>query len=467
MNRFLRVGERYALSKRKPKYIKLRYISLLAVLTTMCLYAVKQVSAQEAEPAATAVADIKPLQIGDTIPEWLWHHPLQVVNHPEGRDTITLNDYRDKKLIILDFWSTWCGSCVAAMPRIHGLERAFVAKMKVVPVSRETGERVAPLLSTNKTVRHLDLFSVVGDEALRTAFPHKLVPHYVWISTAGEVGAVTTSERVNAKNVELFLDGEQARIPIRQEIDANRPLFLSDNIELDDLAHYSVLTKGRYDGLPSGNRFRKENGVVRGRAITNSSVLKLYRAAAYHLFKKLGDQFTPKRLILAVSDTSRLVPQKNAQGGSENLFNFELIVPSGKADSLYEIMLQALNRYTDYHGHIEIQGIKCLILAKIGDLDRIKTKGGKPAIGLFSTKEQSHFINHPIALFINRLNENGSIPLPVVDETGYTENVDIKLSGETALDILRNELRQQNLDLVEGYRPLRMFILEEKPSSSF
>src|SRR5690606_14182674 len=31
--------------------------SLLAVLTTMCLYAVKQASAQQAEPAATAVAD--------------------------------------------------------------------------------------------------------------------------------------------------------------------------------------------------------------------------------------------------------------------------------------------------------------------------------------------------------------------------------------------------------------------------
>ncbi|MGV3762029.1 hypothetical protein [Parapedobacter sp.] len=29
----------------------------MAVLTTMCLYAVKQVSAQQAEPAATAVVD--------------------------------------------------------------------------------------------------------------------------------------------------------------------------------------------------------------------------------------------------------------------------------------------------------------------------------------------------------------------------------------------------------------------------
>ncbi|HWK98952.1 MAG TPA: SusC/RagA family TonB-linked outer membrane protein, partial [Parapedobacter sp.] len=39
------------------KQYTIKYLSLLAVLTSMCLYAVKQASAQQAEPAATAVAD--------------------------------------------------------------------------------------------------------------------------------------------------------------------------------------------------------------------------------------------------------------------------------------------------------------------------------------------------------------------------------------------------------------------------
>src|SRR5690606_538187 len=111
MKQKLRLGDRYALTKHKRKQTTIRYISLLAVLTSMCLYAVKQVSAQQAEPAATAVADIKPLQIGDTIPEYLWQLPLQVVNHPKGQETITLNKHRGK-LIILDFWATWCVLCL-------------------------------------------------------------------------------------------------------------------------------------------------------------------------------------------------------------------------------------------------------------------------------------------------------------------------------------------------------------------
>src|SRR5690606_38373281 len=39
-------------------------------------------------------AKIKPLQVGDTIPEEVWNMPLQVVNHSTGKDTITLTDYR-------------------------------------------------------------------------------------------------------------------------------------------------------------------------------------------------------------------------------------------------------------------------------------------------------------------------------------------------------------------------------------
>src|SRR5690606_1352951 len=130
----LRLRDCYALTKHKRKQYTIRYLSLLAVVMSMCLYAVKQVSAQEAEPAATAVADIKPLHIGDTVPEYVWQLPLQVVNHPEGKKVITLNEYRGK-MIILDFWGTFCSSCIAAMPRINEVQQQFLDKMVVLPVS--------------------------------------------------------------------------------------------------------------------------------------------------------------------------------------------------------------------------------------------------------------------------------------------------------------------------------------------
>ncbi|SFC84156.1 Thiol-disulfide isomerase or thioredoxin [Parapedobacter composti] len=450
MKRILRIGEGYALSK--------RYSSLLAAVTIMCLYAVKQASAQEAEPAATAVADIIPLKIGDSIPGYLWHMPLQVVNHPEGKEAITLNDYRCK-LIILDFWATWCSSCIAAMPRIHRLEKEHAGEMAVIPVTYETADKVVPFLSSNKTMQPLGVYSVVADELLKAAFPHRGVPHYVWISPAGSVGAITTSERVTAENIRQLLDGDNIGIPVKNDIDPERPLFLSDAIQLDDLTHYSVFTKGKYDGLPSGNRFRKENGVVRGRALTNTSMLGIYKTVAYHLFERNGERFYEKRLLVEPEGS------KGAMRMTDGLYNYELIVPVRKADSLYDYMLADLNRYTGLKGRIEKRKIKCLVLKAMGGgLDGIKTKGGPPVISLFSARTKSSvFTNSPIKYFVSRLNDNRDVPFLVIDETGYAGNVDLELPGTPDLSAIRMELERQNLRLEEDYRWLNMFILESNP----
>src|SRR5690606_27828745 len=161
MKQKLRLGDCYALTKHKPRYLKIRYFSLVAVLTTMCLYAVKQVSAQQAEPAATAVADIKPLQIGDTIPEWLWHLPLQVVNHPEEKDTITLGEYRNKRLVVLEFWGSRCPPCIKAVDEIHILSKLFNDDFAALPIltHSELDESTVPFMRK----RGWTLPSVVGD----------------------------------------------------------------------------------------------------------------------------------------------------------------------------------------------------------------------------------------------------------------------------------------------------------------
>lgn len=59
--------------------------------------------------------EFTPLKIGDKIPEQLWDMPLWVVNQSDGKDTIKLRDYEKEKLIVLDFWATWCSPCVQSM----------------------------------------------------------------------------------------------------------------------------------------------------------------------------------------------------------------------------------------------------------------------------------------------------------------------------------------------------------------
>src|SRR5690606_19683315 len=61
------------------------------------------------------------VQRGNPIPDVLWNMPLTIWNAADDRtETITLGDYRGK-VIILDFWATWCKSCIVNMPRMFDL----------------------------------------------------------------------------------------------------------------------------------------------------------------------------------------------------------------------------------------------------------------------------------------------------------------------------------------------------------
>lgn len=66
------------------------------------------------DSGADGLPSTKALNIGDKIPQFFWDTPLEVVNHPSGQKTIKLSEYRDKKIIILDFWATWCSACISA-----------------------------------------------------------------------------------------------------------------------------------------------------------------------------------------------------------------------------------------------------------------------------------------------------------------------------------------------------------------
>src|SRR3546814_224768 len=156
---------------------------------------------------------------------YLWHLPLQVVNHFKGRETITLNDFRGK-LIILDFWATWCGSCVTAMPKIDELRHEFIEKANIFPITYEDSARINTFLKTNKLISKERMTFITNDSLLHQAFPHRLIPHYVWISPAGMVLSTTNATEVTSKNIALALQTNVASWNTKIDVNANLTIFL-------------------------------------------------------------------------------------------------------------------------------------------------------------------------------------------------------------------------------------------------
>jgi len=211
MKRILSAGEGYALfptniNYRMPRYFPAWRAPLLFVLSFfMCLQALV---AKGTDPASDAgrtvllqqgsivVDSIKPLTIGDRIPETLWNLPLKVVNHPEGKDTITLQEYRGK-LIILDFWATWCSYCLLSLPELSTIQGLYSDQVEVLMVNtlstRDSTSKIVDFFRNRTDLfPHAKIPSVVSDQVLKSYFPHQYIPHYIVIDKRGWVILLST-----------------------------------------------------------------------------------------------------------------------------------------------------------------------------------------------------------------------------------------------------------------------------------
>ena len=137
---------------------------------------------------------IAPLQIGDPVPDIFLEN---IINHPRG--TAHLSDFKGK-LLILDFWATWCRPCIQAIPRFEQLQREFGNQLQILMVTSQPSTSIAKFFSD----RGFTLPSVTGDQKLSKLFPHKYVPHEVWIKD-GKIIAITGEAEVTANNIKAQL----------------------------------------------------------------------------------------------------------------------------------------------------------------------------------------------------------------------------------------------------------------------
>ncbi|MGK9126682.1 TlpA family protein disulfide reductase [Olivibacter sp. SA151] len=282
------------------------YLTALNVLFCVCLAHAGQrgVGNSAATGVALSTDSIKPLQIGNTIPEALWHMPLQMVKAgQEGSTTVKLNDYKGK-LIILDFWATWCTACIAAMPKVDSVRERFKEEMVVLPVTYEREDKLLPFLQSNRIVNELKLTTVYGDSILSTYFAHKLIPHYVWIYKNNFYTA-TRANDISETNIRQLLSSDEIHAQQKVDIlDFNAQIPLLCNVANKEFAvkgFNNVSFCNEIDGLGSKEGVSKLNNLTR-RYFINRPLKELYRRALNSPHERLvfelpGQPFTGESLF--------------------------------------------------------------------------------------------------------------------------------------------------------------------------
>lgn len=402
--------------------------------------------------ATTSFAQTKPLKIGENLPENVWSTPLQLVNHPQK--TITLNQDKDK-LILLDFWNTWCSSCLLNFPKMEELQKQFGDKIKILAVSNQDRLVLEKFFASKNGQRYKNVVSVAGDKMFHQLFPHKGVPYIIWIKD-GKLLNTTDGAQVTEKTIKEVLGGENSSLQTVVQMSRDRPLMLSENFDNEkdlSMISYSLFAKGRIRGMGFGSGFHRSGQIVYGRQFTNFSFWEIASAIANEIFQKQNQSFNEKR---------RIIEFKNSEGRIEDksLYNYEYIVPQSKADSLYPLMLENLSRFADYKTTIEKRKVKCLVLKRTSTVDKLKTKGSEMTF-LFSLSK-TDLQNTSLYALVNSLNAVPTISLPIVDETGYPNNIDLTMGAISDLNSIRKELMRYDLDLIEAERELDMLIIQDK-----
>src|SRR6185437_525551 len=103
--------------------------SLVLLLAFFCT--ATGISAQNEAPSS-----IRRLSVGDAVPDIVFGN---MVNYHSK--TARLSDFGNK-LIILDFWATWCTSCLQHFPLLDSLQKEFAGKLQVIIINaKNTGDK--------------------------------------------------------------------------------------------------------------------------------------------------------------------------------------------------------------------------------------------------------------------------------------------------------------------------------------
>jgi thiol-disulfide isomerase/thioredoxin len=393
----------------------------------------------------------------------------------EGRN-ITTNDLKGK-LVILDFWNIWCSSCISSMPKMEALQREFGDKIKVVLVTANSFKQGQALFTRIKKCPP-SLPMIYSDTLLSRLFPHVAVPLHVWIGPDLRVEHITEAHNTSEKNIALTLEGKHLPFSIRKEIsdlDLSAGLVKEVSRLSPYLYAYSLLLKGLPSITSSGQvQVEKDSitkKVTRIQAV-NASVLQLF-TTAYSKdlfdFELLLTHVKNNRTILEDSLARDLVFPRDAslvdEWTNRNLFGYEIVLPVDQEGDIYKSMQQDLNRYFRVEGHIEKRVVKGLALVKTtppSSLIPVNCKGSPMA--RFSGNRLT-VRNMPVknSLLLQLVRANYTVDRPIVDETHYTEPVDMDI--ECSLNdfpCLRKELKRYGLDLVEKDVLLDVLVIRAK-----
>lgn len=318
------------------------------------------------------------------------------------RPTASLAALRGQ-VVLLEFWGTYCGPCVAVMPHLQALQRQFAGRLQVLAISQETPARVARYLAARPSNLWFATVAGAAADSLQRLFSYRIVPHTVLLDATGRVVASTAPEHVTAGTIDSVLRGLPVHLPL-----------VKDNLVANPMAACfpaNATTPPRFLLLPAvqgvGGIIRtypQDSSAFHNRRLTamNLPLATLYRLA-------YGNPSYYRTLDLR---------PKAPAGAPEPTYCLDLLVARGREATLLPTLRRELDARFELRAALEPR-TKPVYLLKVADARRLPAParpatatGGGMSGGQFSAD------NAPLAAVADYLESFGVVKRPVLDATG-------------------------------------------------
>jgi thiol-disulfide isomerase/thioredoxin len=390
----------------------------------------------------------KPLSIGDMVPN------ITVSNIINSKNaSLKVADFKGK-LLIIDFWATWCSPCVAMLPKNDSLQKDFGGKVQFLAVSNQDKKKVEDFLEKLKTFKHINVPSAVSDTILNVLFPHQYIPYYAWISPEGRLIATTDESQVNEKNIKNIIAGNNRQLENlighkAKLVDGKMPFYVTGHpilnsradsaVHIEPIADTSILYQSvlsKYSpGFTNSQTWNSTHFFC-----TNSAILNIYQVYFNLLYKHPQLFNSQNRWKVEIKDSTlvnKLYTQLSGQKCEEwlvkNGYNYELIWKNAKTwTEKLELFKEDLDRYfgkpLNINAAIEKDTAPSDILTIVAGSFKLNTTGGSP----FEKHDEFSYVQHnlPLSHFVDLLRRYfwQNSDHPIFDETNFKENLDLVLN---------------------------------------
>jgi thiol-disulfide isomerase/thioredoxin len=368
--------------------------------------------------------------------------------HPS---TLTIGDSFPQSLLtthhspltILDFFATWCGACIKTFPRLDSLQQTFDSALNLVLVnSRYSGDDSAKVNAFFKKFRGpsgkpYPFNLVYNDTVLNNFFPHKLVPHYVWIKS-GKVIAITGFEELTEANIRKAITGQTLNLRLKKEVMDYKPaLPLLDAGNGGDMANllFRFSLTGELDGFNPGTR-KWSDATIQKITFLNQTPQWLLAYATR----------MPATRILWEATGAQAIASK------DHRFCLELTLPLRCTESeRRNYLLQALTTSFAWELERAQKPLPCYVLRKT----KQKPPLAKKAAGPYSYTST----NAPLSKLVALLNSGQTAVVNEAGDDWYTLQLTAPL---TDLNAMATELQQYGLSLIPATRAFEVILVKEK-----